>query len=261
MTTAMRRSIFRGAFFGRHHQHCGGRRHRFGRSGHRTRLEQSGRDSLVTSSMGAITDPDSPAGGADVTALNVALSAATGIGTAANPVYLNTTNLVATNSTSGGIFVLNTGTLNVGWATNPFSGIQDFSPGDTVNITVPATFYITNTLACEFIQSNNGPIILTAYDMSLLKPVNAGTVSSGCWSSKRPPMSSICMPYSPTPASWGSATAQNQQCHGEHPANRRHIQRRPAEYGRRQRHRSISVASAAALPTISLFTTGQSTKN
>ena len=120
---------------------------------------------------GAITDP----GGFTIDPSNLALSAATGIGTSAAPMVTAVSNLVALNTTSGGIFIDNTGDLTIGFTGEPFSGVQDTGAAtDPITLTLNAGSTLT---VGETVATTGGPITLTADDVVINAPIDAGTGS------------------------------------------------------------------------------------
>jgi hypothetical protein len=113
-------------------------------------VNAAGQVVLVTSTTGAILDGnDPPAGTLNVTALSLALSATTGIGTGAGgAIETQVANLVAQTST-GGIFVANTGDLAIGFSGDPFHGVQATTSGD-VDLTSAGSISITT--AGEYVR-------------------------------------------------------------------------------------------------------------
>ena len=107
----------------------------------------------------AITDPAASV----VTALDLALSAVSGIGTSANPLGTASSGLVAQTTTSGGIFVTNTGALTVGFTGDPFHGVDVLAGTGGIVLTNAGT--VTITTPGETVRTdagtNAGPITIT----------------------------------------------------------------------------------------------------
>jgi hypothetical protein len=123
----------------------------------------------LTSTKGAIIDGnDPPTGTNNVTAATLNLSAATGIGSgpgANAPIEVTVSTLTATNTTSGDIRVVNLSGNLTASATNSGGGpvaISALGAGSVLNVGLGG------------IVSNGGGITLTADDMTITNPVNAG---------------------------------------------------------------------------------------
>ena len=98
--------------------------------------------------------------GTDVTASNLALSAGTGIGTSVAPIETEVSNLVARNSTSGGIFILNSGNLTIGFTSAPFLGVIDSGAAvDAISLTNNGSVSIPGGL--DAIENVKGPGAVT----------------------------------------------------------------------------------------------------
>ena len=85
--------------------------------------------------------------GGSIKASKLALSGATGVGTAAAPVVTTAANLVAAATTSGGIFLSNTGNVTIGYTGDPFQGMKvggGAGAGD-IQFTNQGTINVTNT--------------------------------------------------------------------------------------------------------------------
>jgi hypothetical protein len=89
----------------------------------------------LTAATGAISDT------AKIFATNLSANASTGIGSAVTPFLTQVGNLVA-KTASGGIFVTNTGALNVGYAGAPFQGVKVTGGSGNIQITNDATISI-----------------------------------------------------------------------------------------------------------------------
>jgi hypothetical protein len=97
-----------------------------------------------------------------ISAVNVALEAATGIGSSSSPVLTTVAGLVAQNTTSGGIFVSNTGPLTIGYTGDPVQGVRDSSPSsDSIVLTASGTISITGNTANEIVTAP-GLVTVTA---------------------------------------------------------------------------------------------------
>src|SRR5207247_1437530 len=125
----------------------------------------------LTSTKGAIIDGnDPPTGTNNIVASTLTLSAATGIGSgpgANAPIEVTVSTLTATNSTSGDIRVVNlTGNLTAA-ATNTGGGPV------TITLAQPAAV-LSVGIGVTGVTSNGGGITLTADDMTITQPVNAG---------------------------------------------------------------------------------------
>ena len=119
----------------------------------------------------AITDASANSlGGTDL-----ALSAGSGIGTNSSPVTTAVSNLAAENATSAGIFITNTGDLTIGFAGEPFQGVHDTGAGDPIQLSTNAGTIFSINGDGESITSNSGPITISADDMDLVDPIDAGT--------------------------------------------------------------------------------------
>ncbi len=112
------------------------------------------------------------ANGGPVAAVNVSIGAKTGIGTAASPFLTAASALVANNSslatTAGGIFITN-GTasnplpLTIGFASDPFHGIQDTTANtDPITLINFGSININNHTVANEIVSAPGNVIVTA---------------------------------------------------------------------------------------------------
>ena len=96
-------------------------------------------------------------------ATDLALSANTGIGTSASPVPTATANLVAKNATSGGIFISNTGDLNIGFGGDPFQGVLDSgAAADAIVLKNTGSINVTRNAVANEIISAPGPVTVTA---------------------------------------------------------------------------------------------------
>ena len=112
---------------------------------------------LGTGTTGSITDSS----GATLQATNLALSAVSGIGAANAPITTQVSHLVArmTNFFATGLFVSNTGTLTIGFAGDPFQGVQTNGNGGPLDLTNAGTLNITTS--GEIVTTNGGAINLT----------------------------------------------------------------------------------------------------
>ncbi|MDB5307830.1 MAG: repeat protein, partial [Gemmataceae bacterium] len=125
-------------------------------------LNRPGKTVTVTSLTGAILDSSNAADTGDdqdVVAANLALSAATGIGTSTIPIRTTVGNLVARTTTSGGIFLSNTGDLTVGFTGDPFQGVT--VTGGTGGIELVNAGSVSVTTGTEVI-SGLGSVTVTA---------------------------------------------------------------------------------------------------
>ena len=96
-------------------------------------------------------------------ATDLALSANTGIGTSASPVPTATANLVAKNATSGGIFISNTGDLNIGFSGDPFQGVLDSgAAADPIILKNLGRINVTRNAVANEIISAPGKVTVTA---------------------------------------------------------------------------------------------------
>ena len=103
---------------------------------------QTGIPILELLTGGAITDT----GGFTLDPTDLALSGTTGIGTSMAPMMTVVSNLVAENTTSGGIFISNTGDLTIGYSGDPFKGIRDTGAAtDAIVLTNDGTLDVTDT--------------------------------------------------------------------------------------------------------------------
>ena len=94
---------------------------------------------VALTAAGSITarDADSAAPFNKITASDLALTSGTGAGTAALPLATTISNLVALNTTSGGIFVSNGGSLTIGFTGAPFQGVTDQGNLDPISLSTP----------------------------------------------------------------------------------------------------------------------------
>ena len=88
-------------------------------------------NATITAATGSISEGGIFQG--PIFATNLALSAATGVGTAGPTLPTQATNLVA-RTASGGIVISNTGALNVGFTGDPFQGVQVTGASGTIQI-------------------------------------------------------------------------------------------------------------------------------
>ena len=100
----------------------------------------------------------SGAAGTNVTATNLELSAATGIGTAVQPLATQVQRLEASGGT-GGLFVRNLGSLQVGGISPSLLNLTGLSATGSGPIVVSTTVDLT---LAEAVQSASGPITLSA---------------------------------------------------------------------------------------------------
>ena len=128
----------------------------------------------ITLSVGQATTETA---GATLTATDLALSSATGIGSAALPLVTNVGNLVALNTTSGGIFISNDGPLTIGFAGDPFQGVSDQGDGDPISVTSAGTLTITTT--GEVINAAAGDVTLTTTVGDIVTGGNQEVVNIG----------------------------------------------------------------------------------
>src|SRR5262249_29847778 len=95
----------------------------------------------LTATTGAVTNP---AGATPVgTAGSLAVLAATGVGTQSDPLRTQVANLEAQTST-GGIFVSNTGNLAIGGVTPALAGVRVTGASGDINLTTAGTLSILN---------------------------------------------------------------------------------------------------------------------
>ena len=118
-------------------------------------ISPSGVITLHLQTGGAITD----AGGASITETNLALQAVSGIGTAGNPIDTVVSNLEA-QTTTGGVFITNSGVLNVGGVLATIAGVQATTSGN-ITILNDATI-ILNGNAAEDIRTTSGNVLVGA---------------------------------------------------------------------------------------------------
>jgi hypothetical protein len=112
---------------------------------------------------GSVTNPN------QTDATNLSISANTGIGVSGTPLKTQAANLVAQTAT-GGIFISNTGALNIGFAGDPFQGVKDTGASGDVSVTTtggltigepissPGVVTLAVTTADATLQINSGPI-------------------------------------------------------------------------------------------------------
>ncbi len=120
----------------------------------------------ITAATGSISQtipgPDGP-----IYATNLALSASTGIGSAGTPLPTQVSNLVAQTGT-GGIFVGNTGALNIGFAGAPFQGVTDTGASGDISISSVGGINVNSAVDAS---AGSGSVSITA---SQNITVNAG---------------------------------------------------------------------------------------
>ncbi len=122
----------------------------------------------LTATAGGITDGNAAAN--NVTAPSLALVAITGIGSAIDPIETTITNLEA-QTTTGGVFLSNTGTLNVGNASGVLSGVD--VTGASGDVSLVATGSINISL---FNEDVFGPGNITIKAQGATSNVNTGTL-------------------------------------------------------------------------------------
>ena len=103
----------------------------------------------------AITDADDDN---NVTGTGIFLQAGTGIGTGADPIETTITNLEA-QSTTGGVFINNTGALNIGGVTATLGGVRATTSG---NIGVTSTGTMSILITGEVFNATAGTVTLAA---------------------------------------------------------------------------------------------------
>jgi hypothetical protein len=116
-------------------------------------ISAPGQNVTITSTNGAILDcgdPTADPGDAsiDITAANLALSASTGIGIVSGngtgPIETQVSNLVAQTST-GGIFIENTGNLTIGFSSDPFQAVTVTGPSGDIVLTDAGSVTVTTS--------------------------------------------------------------------------------------------------------------------
>ena len=136
-------------------------------------------DTVTLTAAGAILADDSnvnfPAN--KVSATDLVLSSTTGTGAAALALATNVGNLVALNTTSGGIFISNDGPLTIGFAGDPFQGVSDHGNGDPISVTSAGTLTITTT--GEVINAAAGDVTLTTTAGDIVTGGNQEVVNIG----------------------------------------------------------------------------------
>jgi hypothetical protein len=127
--------------------------------------------------VGSDIDPAAPAN--KITASDLSLSSGTGTGLAAAvPLVTTISNLVALNTTSGGIFVSNNGSLTIGFQGAPFQGVTDQADHGAISLsTAPGGIFTLNS--GEDVAANVGDISITADDMIISGPITTGTTDLG----------------------------------------------------------------------------------
>lgn len=120
---------------------------------------------FVTAVTGSVTNSAMTS----IQATNLAISAVTGIGSAATPLNTTVQNLEAETST-GGIFITNQGNLSIGGVSGGLSGVRATVSGD-IQLTENAGSTLTLT---EGVQAGGGNVSLSADDMAINAAINAG---------------------------------------------------------------------------------------
>jgi hypothetical protein len=149
-------------------------------------------------------DPTAPLN--KITSSNLALSSSTGTGSAALPLATTITNLVAQNSTSGGIFVANSGSLTIGFVGNPFQGVTDQGNLDPISVATGTGGVFTLTLGTqESVQSNGGDITISADSLVLGETITTGSTSAGAVTLRQASTSkvNIVLGTNPSPGNLG----------------------------------------------------------
>ena len=137
-------------------------------------------ESILTNNSGnltllagsTITQPSGNASG-----VNLYLSAGTGIGTSALPLATTVSNVVAQNTTSGGIFISNTGALNIGFSGDLIQGVRDTGAAtDPITLSSSGTINVTRQVVANEIISAPGNVSVTEKSR-LWPPANPGRVT------------------------------------------------------------------------------------
>jgi hypothetical protein len=149
-------------------------------------LNAPGATVSITSTGGGIfdsSDPNDHGDETDVTAANLALQASTGIGTSTDNIITAVSNLVA-QTTTGGIFVSNTGDLTVGFSGDPFQGVTvtgtsgDIVLTDAGSVTVTTTGENIQGPANVTVTANGATAnIQTGGSQEAIQNIGAGTVT------------------------------------------------------------------------------------
>ena len=136
-------------------------------------------DTVTLTAAGAILADNSSVNfpGNKVSATDLVLTSTTGTGVAALALATNVGNLVALNTTSGGIFISNDGPLTIGFAGDPFQGMSDKSNGDPISLTSAGT--LTITTAGEVINAAAGDVTLTTTAGDIVTGGNQEVVNIG----------------------------------------------------------------------------------
>lgn len=118
-----------------------------------TGISAFGLNALVslTAANGAITN-SAPAAVVDVTSSSLALSASTGIGSLAK-VFTTAVNGLVAQTLTGGIFVTNTGSLAIGFSSDPFQGVRVASSGGIQLMAMGSVNVTDNAAANEIISA------------------------------------------------------------------------------------------------------------
>jgi filamentous hemagglutinin len=138
----------------------------------------AGNLTLTANGGGAISGAITDNGAGLITATNLAFNAASGIGTVANPMHVTGTNIAATNTTSGGVFLLfPTGDVNLTGLSNSSNGTASLSATDgsinvsgavtasgAVELTANATGTTARVIDIDAPVTSSGKAILRAAD-------------------------------------------------------------------------------------------------
>ncbi|MBI1953916.1 MAG: filamentous hemagglutinin N-terminal domain-containing protein [Candidatus Omnitrophica bacterium] len=130
-------------------------------------------DLVTLTAAGAITESGSDAG-SDLLASQAALSAASGIGTSGDSLETTLTTLAAQTTSSGGVFISNTGTLSLG-TVGSLTGVT--AAGGGIRITASSPLTVDNAIA----DASGGTIELTASGSAAADDLtlNANVTASG----------------------------------------------------------------------------------
>jgi hypothetical protein len=135
--------------------------------------------SISTPGTVALTATNGLIIGGSLSASNLSFQAATGIGTSSTPMRTTVSGVVAQNTTSGGIFISNTGAVTIGFAGDPVQGLRDTSgASDPIVLTASGTISVNRPVLNEII-STQGPVTVTSIgttsDLITGNPANAIT--------------------------------------------------------------------------------------
>ena len=128
----------------------------------------------------AAGDTDAAAPLNKVTATDLVLSSSTGAGSAALPLSTTISNLVALNTTSGGIFLSNSGPLTIGFTGDPFQGVADEGSLDPISLASgPGDTFTLGSGTGEDVASDGGNITLSADTLVIANAITTGSASAG----------------------------------------------------------------------------------